>query len=486
MTEAQTLAFCVAAITLVVLIWQRNRLLDFTCTAVFFISYLIFVLMGVLAAPWLIDDYLLRSYSYLDWLLITERDLMRTIVVVAGGLGLVLLGNIIMDLGRLAATRQPRSTWGFLVHRPERFSPGRRRVRLRLISVVSLGLAGLYLWTKRGVVLSGISSIYLNADVASYYSSRSEVAELGLIYYLLIFDVLPFLSVMAWMLYRYRRTVRNVLWAWLMVGSTSFLLLSTFQKRPFIFFLLCLVLAHFVSELYMGRLRLKVPRIFPTAPIYWLTRVPWLKVILALGVLFAILVWLYSASTNIVATSGSVGQALLTLTMVSLDRIFGRLSVMPMLYVHYFPAVSPHYGFTNVGKLMDLLGGQYFPDTVVVLRYFTGLDKGGGAIGAVVDFYAAFGWWGWGICCLALGVFLNILDHWLSSLSATILNRTFYIFMLVFAYYLSQASVARSLSSYGGIVFWLIWFVMSVTLTYRPQGSRGTATQSNSTQTSQV
>lgn len=449
-----------------IVLWQRARIIDVTCTGVFLLSQIVFVVVGVVASPWLLEGYMRRLFSFIKWERVTQEDLARTIVIVAGGTFIVILGSMSADAVAAILGRR-RLAWGHLLKRPPAVAAGFSPLQLEFTYLLLVVFAVWSLGTKWDVLMTGLFSGYVGGDVAEQYSSRGSMQELGMAYYLIIFNALPFLTVTAWMLSRLRPSRTARLRARLMVAVTSVFLLATFEKRPFVLFLICLMIGHQLADIYAGRTAVHLRRSLPISPAYWLSHVPWQKLAVWVGVPFVILVGFYYLATNIAAESSSPLVTVTSLVEVTISRIFGRLAVMPILYLAYFPAIDPHYGLSNIGKWTDLAGEPYYADTVLVLRYFTGLDWGGGAIGAVVDFYGAFGWVGWATGCLGLGAALNGLDRWLQSLPPTLLNRALYLFMTIFAYYLSQASVARSLSSYGGGVFLAVWAFLRLRLVPR-------------------
>jgi len=445
------------------ILWQRNRILDVTCTGVFLVSQIVFVVIGVLAAPWLMAEDLPRLFSLIKWDLISPADLARAIVIVFGGTVLVVMGGVSADATAAVLGRR-RLTWGHLLRRPARLRAGFSAFQLDLAYVALLLVAIAMLVTKWQILVAGLVTGYIGGDVAEQYASRGSMQELGMVYYLIVFNALPFLTVIRWMLSRLGPAHGGRLQALVMVSVTSILLLATFEKRPFVLFLISLMIGHHLAEIYSGRAKGGRPSSLPLSPAYWVRHLPWTKLGTWVGLPFVILVGFYYLSTNIAAVAGSPLGAVMSLAEVTVSRIFGRLAVEPILYATYFPGVDSHYGLSNIGKWADLTGQTYYPDTILVARHFTGLGWGSGAIGAVVDFYGAFGWPGWAAGCFVLGVLLNALDRWLQSLPLTLLNRGFYFFATVFAYYLSQASVARSLSSYGGGTFVLLWLVLSIRL----------------------
>lgn len=472
----QTTALLILFLSAFVVWWQRNRILDLTTTGAFFVSHLLFVFAGVIAAPWLIREYLPTSYGYVKWSLISSDDLIRAMVIIAGGLAWVLLGHMLGDLLLALLGRKRRAVWAFLMRRPHTLVQVVDKPKLYTGLTLALLAATAVVISHSASVVSGLQAMYLSSDISEFYRSRSEVSQFGLLYAILVFNVLPFLSVLAWMQYRISRSSSGFRWALVSVTFTAFFLLATFQKRPLVLYLITLLLTHSLSEIYAGRWRLRLPSRFPVSLRFWLTRLMNPRMVLALLIPFGVLIWLFMVSTSWAALSQSFSETLLTLTFVSLDRIFGRLAVMPILYAHYFPQVAPFYGISNIGKLASVFGFEYYPDTVLVLRYFSTSD-GAGAIGALMDFYSAFGWPGWAILSLLLGIILNLFDRWLYSLAPSLVNRTLWIFMMIFAYYLSQASLARSLSSYGGITFLLLWFVLKIRLRPAPLQSQAAVKQ---------
>jgi hypothetical protein len=75
----------------------------------------------------------------------------------------------------------------------------------------------------------------------------------------------------------------------------------------------------------------------------------------------------------------------------SIVEMFGRISAGAPLFTHYFPAVEPHYGFTGIGVVAAHRGQPVYETSVVVFRYFAHANEGSAALGAILDFYCAFG-----------------------------------------------------------------------------------------------
>ncbi|WP_299883688.1 hypothetical protein [uncultured Lacinutrix sp.] len=154
----------------------------------------------------------------------------------------------------------------------------------------------------------------------------------------------------------------------------------------------------------------------------------------------------------------SIFQGVSTLTEVALTRVFGRLSIPSFFYVSYFPDVGSHYGIRNIGTLGKIFRYEVFLDTQELFKHFSWREKKGTlAINSIMDFYGAFGYYGLIIGNITLGFFIGGLDVLLNKLEKNTVNLVFIIFCFVFAYYLSQASFARSLLGYGFFFFVLCW-----------------------------
>ena len=166
----------------------------------------------------------------------------------------------------------------------------------------------------------------------------------------------------------------------------------------------------------------------------------------------------YSATTY---KFDSIFEGVVKLTEVVLTRVFGRLAIPAFCYVHYFPAVEDHYALTNIGMFSKIFGYELYPDSKVLFNHFSRNKKEGSlAINSIIDFYGAFGYYGFFIGNTILGLILSALDAFLNRLEKNNINLIFIIFCFVFAYYLSQASLARSLLGYGFFFFMVAWLFL--------------------------
>lgn len=447
MEEAKTIAVFTTVILSALLLIKRKLLLDFSCTAVVFLSYLIFVCVGVLLSPWLVtNDYIKLSYSTLNIDLITESDLIAAIGIVLVGLVMFLVGHSYLDAILMQNTQRE---WGGLLRKSSHSILAESHVKLRLTFVCVMLVSCLILFTKYDVLISGLTAFFTN-NVALWYHARAQIGELGRLYFILIFNGLTFSSIALWLEYKFESTDSNRTWAYFSAIVTLAFLFLTFEKRPLLIFLICLFFANLVGGVYSEKFRIlnKIPR---TTQLF--SSSLFRKLFVFTLFLFSILALFYKLTMD---------EAPVEFVMaVTFDRIFGRLSIMSIMYSHYFPLIEPHYGLSNIGLLSSLLNTELYMDTIEVLKFFNNswTGEGSGAINAFYDFYGAFGWQGVIFGAFGLGIAMNILDRWLISLPASSINKALYICMLVFSYYLSQASVPRSLSTYGGGFFLMVWFL---------------------------
>lgn len=457
--DPKLISILVGAGILLLASWQYHRIFRLSCTGIFFVSHFVFVLIGILATPWFIGGYLRESYGDINFDLIEQGDISKTILLVSAGLVLVFLGNVFVDMIKYFMTgRRDRNSGGSLLWSGKpvdlRIKRDVSATRLKLFFLAALLLTLILLAADWKAVIEGITYSYYMLDVEAFYKARAEVGSAGRLYFILVFNALPFLSIVFWMLFRVETRSGRKAWACFMVITSSLLLLLTFQKRPLLIYLITLLASEIMMKASAGALVGQIRHFH----VYSIVKLFWKRIAVWFVIIFLIACGFFFVSTNI--------RDFWLITMLIFDRIIGRLALNPIFYVHYFPNVDPHYGLTNVGVLSSILGFEKYADTVVTDRYFTNIanDSGSGAIGALLDFYGAFGWPGFVICCFGLGIILRLLDKWLLSMSPTILNKGLYLFMIVFTYYLSQASLFRSLSGYGGLTFLALWFLLKASL----------------------
>ncbi|MDB4871636.1 MAG: putative rane protein [Gemmatimonadales bacterium] len=451
MTPVQQTAVIAAAVSVTLISIYRRRIFAVTGTGAFFVSSICLVYVGVLVAPWAIDAELPRALPYIRWDEIRERDLRNAIWLVGGGLGLTLAGNIVAATVHSMMGDWRPTRWPAILLSPPRGQLGTSFDRLIVVSAFSLFLAVLLFVPKASVAVTGLVGGYLHLDATAQYEARFEMQQTGLLYYSLVYNVLPFLAVLSWTGYRVTRRAGMGILAMVMIPSTAFFLLVTFEKMSLVLFLILLLAANaLVSRRSHSRGR--TVRRFSAR-----------QAIAIGGIASAVAVMLFYLQYAGLASalSGEVSAPMTDIVRITGTNLISRQSIQPIMYLRFFPDVDPHYGLSNIGMLMSLLGTPFYSDTIAVLRFFSVYDFGSTSVGALGDFYGAFGWGGLAVGSLLLGAALYWIDSWLSERPPSALMVTVSIFWLAVAYYLSQAAVARCISTYGGASFFLLYMILS-------------------------
>lgn len=454
MTLSQSVSIGAALILGIVLILQRRVLISWSMIGAFFVTNLIFVNIGILLLPWTIP-YLPVWLPRLKFSLLSQRDYAIGIVLAIGGVLLVLLfyqishfvfsrGKLVVKAPNLLAVSRNTD------HIPLGFNYS------RLIKLSAAALFAAFTWLAfhlpfivRGFVegmMAGRPNVVIEARyvAASYYP-----------YVLLVFNIIPFFAIALWVLSQQSNDARLKSYGVFYCLSAAFLLLAVFQKRPLILFLVCWLIAHLWSKYSSG---FSVRKWYGQRP---KRKQNYIQAIFYGAILFAILLVLYYGQTTIGRVGNqSILETIWTLTGVSVIRIFARLASPPPLYVHFFPNVDPFYGLSNLGLLGRLFGYTVYRDTSAIFTYFTGGQTGNAAASTLIDLYGAFGMKGWVIGSALVGIMLHRMDVWIHRMPVSVGTLTLTIFMFLFVYYLSQASVARSLMGYGGAIFVVLWFVL--------------------------
>jgi hypothetical protein len=453
--DARVFSVIASLAVVTILFVQRRVIFSWSAIGTFCMTNLFFVFVGVLALPWVRSSVEVWFPGY-AWSLVTDKELKQGIVLTAGGGGLVLLfyqlSHLFFTKGRFIR-RAPN-----LLSSVSPITLGFSSRRLLILSLVSLLCVMVFVLSKLSVFLWGFRQGILGGRPDLVIVAR-RAATSNYLFVLLVYNVIPFFGVALWLLYRIRGGCILRFYAILFNICAATLLLLIFQKRPLMVFLSSLFLANlWVQQIKLrhviGRWRSGVS-----------TNIINKKKMLIYGtVLFAILLGLYYAQTQIGRSGEGLFETVSALSRIAILRIVGRLSISPLMYVLYFPSVEPHYGLTNLGLLSKILGFELFLDTRRIFQYFTGLENGSVAISALIDFYGAFGIIGWLFGTILLGILLDRLDAMLVRLRPNAGNILFIIFMFVFVYYLSQASLARSLLGYGGGIFVLLWIMLKLRL----------------------
>jgi hypothetical protein len=257
---------------------------------------------------------------------------------------------------------------------------------------------------------------------------------------------MPFLCVSFLAANRECKLLRIMMLKVVLISFTAVLLLLVFQKRPLIIFFLEVTFIWFLIKSMKNKSEKNDSNIESV-------------IIISCIFLYLLLIILYYFNTNI---QGNNIFLFMALNGIVLSRIIFRLSLPGIMYVHYFPSIEPHYGISNIGKLANLLQVQTYEDTRVVFEYFSksSTDYGSVASSVLFDFYGSFGWTGWILGSILLGVFIFYLEKCLMKLKPNIINIIMILYCFVFIYYLSQASFFRALLGYGGILFFIVWLLI--------------------------
>ena len=323
------------------------------------------------------------------------------------------------------------------------------RVNFYVLTLSVLLFILIYLFIKRDVLIIGILDGLIGRQPDAILQSRSAITS-SYLYTILIYNVLPFITIASFYMSLKRKVLLNKVFFLMLFAISFFLILSLFQKRPLIIFMLSLFISGFVFKENLFPKRVKKVKSKKGKK---------RKYIVYLSFLFVLLLVLYYSATNY--QFQNVFEAAAKLSEIVFTRVFGRLSVPAFCYVHYFPEVNDYYGFTNIGLLSKIFGFEHFPDTQVLFGHFSTVKvEGSLAINSVMDFYGAFGYFGMIFGNLFLGLLLAALDTFLDKLEKNSINLIFIVFCFVFAYYLSQASLPRALLGYGFAFFVLTWLFL--------------------------
>ena len=442
-------AICVIAGIVLLAVTERKTLLSVSAIGAFFVSHVILLAVGLLATPWLIDTYMSLSFPYLHVEYFSDTDVKKAITLVTGGVALTVAGYraaMMVDAGDWRTTRD----MGLLAQRYPIIGIGIRPAALMTCMCLCLVIIA-------GVLVAELPSITAalagGLEGEAYYNARFAIDQHGRLFAYAALNVLPFLAACiagtAWY------TRRNLATAYVSILLLTTVSVLTFKKSFLLNDLLVLFATWYCIKLDRTQWQLLespggvivrgMRRKIPKAP---------LIIILALFFSFA------TASYYLVAA----GSMSLPLAIgFAFERVFSRLTMMALMYAHYFPDVGNYYGLGNVGLLSNIAGTKLYDDTIVTLQYFERVpaEGGSGACGALIDFYGAFGWPGWIILSSALGVALYWVDHHMRRLPPLLINRVFHIFVLLTVTFLPQASIFRTLSTYGGGVVLALWLLLS-------------------------
>jgi len=388
----------------------------------------------------------MRTFMTFKLEMITDHDIFRTQMLAVGGLLIVLYSYV---FGLLLMYRRVECIDHFRIESPIKNNMSKVNFYFALIFISCFLF--IYLLIKRNILISGFFDGLIGRKPEALLISRRGITS-NYLYVVITYNLLPFLTIVGLFLMMKKKTFGSRL-LFIALFSISFLLiLLLFQKRPLILFLLSLSLSAFVFKKYIN---IKEKRVRTAKEKKKLRR----RAIIIAASLFSLLLLLYYSATTY--KFDNIFEGIWKLTEVVLSRVFGRLSVPAFCYVHYFPAVEDHYTVTNIGMFSKIFRFELYPDSKVLYEYFARNNKEGSlAINSILDFYGAFGYYGFVIGNAIMGLMLSALDAFLNRLEKNNINIIFIVFCFVFAYYLSQASLARSLLGYGFFFFMIAWMFL--------------------------
>ena len=420
----------------------RKMIFRWNTFGIFFIATCIFSIIGILLFPFM-KMYAIYTFITFKLEYVTDQEIIKTQLLAVGGLLIVLYSYV---FGILTLYRRVECIDHFRINSSIKNNMSKVNFYFMLIFIILFVF--IYLLIKRDVLVSGVVDGLLGRQPTALLLSRRAITS-NYLYVVITYNLLPFLTIVALYFSMKEKTFSSKL---LFVGVfllSFILILLLFQKRPLIIFLLSLLLSGYIFKKYIT---LKAKRIRTSKEKRKLRR----RYIIIGTSLFSILLLLYYSGTTY--KFESIYAGVVKLTEVVLTRVFGRLSIPAFCYVHYFPGVEEHYGITNIGTLSKVFRYETYLDSKEVFAYFTKTkQKGSMAINSIMDFYGAFGYYGLIIGNIILGLFLSSLDAFLNRLEKNNINLIFIVFCFVFAYYLSQASLARSLLGYGFFFFTVTW-----------------------------
>ncbi|MFD0863126.1 O-antigen polymerase [Sungkyunkwania multivorans] len=435
-----TISYILIVVLLLHIIIFKKMIFKWNLFGVFFIATILFSTFGILAFPF-IKSYVAKEFWTFNLKVITQQDIVKTQLIAVSGLLMVLyayVAGIMLRHRRLACISH------FNIQ--GEIKDNLNRTNFYFIVILIGVFLFFYLLMKREVLVTGFFDGLLSRQPDALFVSRRGITS-NYLYVVTTYNLLPFLTIVSLYLAMKQRDLFSKL---LFIGLLllSFILtILLFQKRPLVIFLLATMLAAFVFRKNIPTVRLKKVRSKKA------TR---RRNIIYLSLIFALLLLLYYSATTY--KFDTIFEAVGRLTEVVLTRVFGRLSIPAFFYVHYYPAVDGHYGFTNIGLFSKIFRFEHYADSRVLFDHFSLNKKGGSlAINSIMDFYGAFGYIGLIIGNIFLGFLLALVDSFLNKLEKNNINLVFIIFCFVFSYYLSQASLPRSLLGYGFFFFALLW-----------------------------
>jgi len=312
-----------------------------------------------------------------------------------------------------------------------------------------------------------VSLYFIQENVGSFYylvvaeQSEALADALGLrtsavsnyFITLMIYNFCPAIAIIAiaWVREFKRSKLQRVLVAALIFTAIMALLL-TFQKRPLIVFLFAILL------IIKTRDKFYKDTVEPLAIFNEFIRHSFKYLLLLLLILFG-LYFIYTgfrfSQSGILETSSSILEIIGT-------RVIGRLSIPAAFYANYFPDFQNHYWFSNVGLLSSIFGSRLFLDTSVVFSNYSYSNLDGSVAASVfADAYGQGGLVWVSLVGAFIGCILFSFRQVMKKANVGASKLIFMTFVVMYIYYLSQASLFRASLGYGGLIWLVIWIFIT-------------------------
>lgn len=408
----------------------------------FVLAQFVFIGLGLVAFSIVPYEYLEGVFSAFAFHSITDEDFNYAGFVTLLGVTAALAVSLAMRASRPAGATQPLGGANLSPVRPIQF----------WALTAAIVVVGLYYVIEHFGSFLSLTSMIQGEDLAEVVELRVGATS-NYLTTLVVYNACPAAAIIAvaWQGERKRTPLQNIAVLVVVVIAIMALIL-TFQKRPLIVFLFALFVVYKMrSDLYSGSARpvQDVMRFLLNSP-------------LQLVGLFAVLFILYYIYTAYRFSGEGVLAILENILEVMFTRVIGRLSIPAAFYVDYFPGAAPHYWFDNVGMLAALLDRVPYADTVAVFSSYS-LIRVDGSVAASV-FTDAYGQGGvaWvPVVGAIVGAILVWMRRQLSRTPPGSGRLLFFVFGVMFIYYLSQASLFRSMLGYGGLIWLAMWLAVS-------------------------
>jgi hypothetical protein len=307
-----------------------------------------------------------------------------------------------------------------------------------------------FLWAAVAfsVVVTAIYAAQFGPEALDFFSTERignmlELRDRATSNYLMVlavYNLLPAIAVASFLYALQARSRAATILFLVAFCCASICLILTFQKRPLLIFLIIMGLAFAVRRGGFAAQSWKV---------------------MALGAPMVTLAAMISTYFLNGYRQYPFAVAVKVGSHVLMTRTLGRLAFPATMYVDYYPDHHPYYGLSNIGMLASLTGNPAYLDTFDVFSHYSNtVTRGSVAASVFIDAWGQAGFVGVVIYGVIVGLSLIAVTR-LVSLTEKPSSRAFLITAgMLFVFYLSQASIFRSLMGYGGLWFFLTWLVL--------------------------